>query len=97
AAALALLFVLGRRSRVPATLVVIVLSIVAGYVVDWHRYGIAVVGHIDLSRVAFGLPHLDRNAWTQTIELAFALMLILYAESYGSIRAFALKHGDSIA
>ncbi|AYZ68111.1 SulP family inorganic anion transporter [Burkholderia multivorans] len=95
--ALALLFALGRRSRVPATLVVIVLSIAAGYVVDWQRYGIAIVGHIDFQHVAFGLPDLDRNAWLQTAELGFALMLILYAESYGSIRNFALKHGDSVS
>ncbi|KVT52456.1 SulP family inorganic anion transporter [Burkholderia ubonensis] len=96
-AALALLFALGRRSRVPATLVVIVLSIAAGYVVDWQRYGIAIVGPIDFQHVAFGLPTLDRNAWMQTTELAFALMLILYAESYGSIRNFALKHGDGVS
>ncbi|KWE49285.1 hypothetical protein WL76_22020 [Burkholderia ubonensis] len=95
--ALALLFLLGRRSRVPATLVVIVLSIAAGYVFDWQRDGIAIVGHIDFQHVAFGLPILDRNAWMQTTELAFALMLILYAESYGSIRNFALKHGDSVS
>ncbi|TCW87194.1 hypothetical protein C5O80_04490 [Burkholderia sp. SRS-46] len=95
--ALALLFVLGRRSRVPATLVVIVLSIAAGYFVDWQRYEIAVVGHIDFQHIAFGLPMLDRNAWMQTTELAFALMLILYAESYGSIRNFALKHGDAVS
>ncbi|KVX61455.1 hypothetical protein WL05_01065 [Burkholderia ubonensis] len=95
--ALALLFALGRRSRVPATLVVIVLSIAAGYVVDWQRYGIAIVGYIDFQHVAFGLPPLDRNAWMQTTELAFALMLILYAESYGSIRNFALKHGDGVS
>ncbi|KWE71385.1 hypothetical protein WL77_10165 [Burkholderia ubonensis] len=95
--ALALLFLLGRRSRVPATLVVIVLSIAAGYMVDWQRDGIAIVGHIDFQHVAFGLPILDRNAWMQTTELAFALMLILYAESYGSIRNFALKHGDSVS
>ncbi|MET3819567.1 MFS superfamily sulfate permease-like transporter [Burkholderia ambifaria] len=95
--ALALLFLLGRSKRVPATLVVIVLSIAAGYMVEWQRYGIAIVGHIDFQHLEFGLPQLDRNAWMQTVELAFALMLILYAESYGSIRNFALKHGDSVS
>jgi sulfate permease, SulP family len=97
AAALAILFVLGRRSRVPATLIVIVLSIALGYWIDWARYGIAVVGHIDLQHLAFGVPALDRAAWMQTAELGFALMLILYAESYGSIRNFALKHGDTVS
>ncbi|CAB3639926.1 SulP family inorganic anion transporter [Trinickia soli] len=95
-AALAILFALGRRARIPATLVVIVLGIGAGYFIDWHRWGIAVVGAIDVRDVRFGLPAIARAQWLQTTELAFALMLILYAESYGSIRSFALKHGDSV-
>lgn len=97
AVALAILFLLGNRSRAPATLIVIVLGIAAGYGIDWRVHGVAVVGRIDLQHVALGLPSLDRAAWTQTIELGFALMLILYAESYGSIRNFALKHGDTIS
>lgn len=97
AAALALLFGLGRWGRIPATLVVIVLAIAAGYWIDWHAYGIAVVGHIDLQNISVGVPDLGRAEWMQSAELGFALMLILYAESYGSIRNFALKHGDSIS
>ncbi|WP_414444987.1 SulP family inorganic anion transporter [Burkholderia sp. 22PA0106] len=97
AVALALLFALGSRSRAPATLIVIVLGIAAGYGIDWSAYGIAVVGRIDLAHVTFGLPALDRAAWSQTVELGVALMLILYAESYGSIRSFALKHGDAVS
>ncbi len=98
AVALALLFGLGRwGGRIPATLVVIVLAIAGGYWVDWHVYGIAVVGHIDLQNISVGVPDLNRAQWMQSAELGFALMLILYAESYGSIRNFALKHGDSIS
>ncbi|WP_426399733.1 SulP family inorganic anion transporter [Ralstonia sp. R-29] len=98
AAALALLFGLARwGGRIPATLVVIVLAIAGGYWVDWHAYGIAVVGHIDLQNISVGVPDLNRAQWMQSAELGFALMLILYAESYGSIRNFALKHGDSIS
>ena len=96
-AALAILFALGRRARIPATLVVIVLGIGAGYFIDWHRWGIAVVGAIDVRDVHVGLPAFARTQWVQTAELAFALMLILYAESYGSIRSFALKHGDEMS
>ncbi|WP_133645538.1 SulP family inorganic anion transporter [Paraburkholderia flava] len=97
ATALAILFIVGHRSRAPATLIVIVLGIAAGYWIDWQHYGIAVVGKIDLQNIAFGVPVLNRAAWMQTIELGFALMLILYAESYGSIRNFALKHGDTVS
>lgn len=93
-AALAILYALRRWPRVPATLVVIVLAVALGYAVDLPHYGIAQVGHIDLAHVGLGLPDLSRNQWLRSGELAFAMMLIIYAESYGSIRGFALKHGD---
>ncbi|MGN6315444.1 SulP family inorganic anion transporter [Trinickia sp.] len=95
--ALAILFALGARARIPATLVVIVLGIGAGYFIDWQRWHISMVGAIDVQDVRLGLPAFARTQWAQTIELAFALMLILYAESYGSIRSFALKHGDEVS
>ncbi|WP_026132283.1 SulP family inorganic anion transporter [Pandoraea sp. B-6] len=97
AAALAILFGLGRSARMPATLAVIVLGIALGYRIDWHAHGIGTVGAIDFHDMTVGLPRFDRSQWLQTAELAFALMLILYAESYGSIRSFALKHGDVVS
>jgi len=30
-------------------------------------------------------------------NLAFAVVLVLYSESYGSIRSFAIKHDDPVA
>lgn len=95
--ALAVLFACGHGSRLPASLLVIVMGIVASYIVDWHRYGVAVVGAIDLQNIGLHVPRFDRNAWLQAIELGMALVLILYAESYGSIRSFALKHGDTVS
>jgi sulfate permease, SulP family len=92
--ALAILYALRRWPRVPATLVVIVLAVALGYAVDLPHYGIAQVGRIDFDRVGFGLPDLVRNQWLRSGELAVAMMLIVYAESYGSIRGFALKHDD---
>ncbi|MGA9335364.1 MAG: SulP family inorganic anion transporter, partial [Rudaea sp.] len=34
--------------------------------------------------------------WLACIELAAGILLVLYAESYGSIRSLALKHGDRV-
>jgi hypothetical protein len=63
--------------------------------VDLHHFGIGQVGTIDLADLSFSIPDLSRSQWLRLGELAFALVLILYAESYSSIRSFALKHGDS--
>lgn len=95
--ALAVLFTCGRRSRLPASLLVIVMGIAASYFIDWHQHGVAVVGAIDLQNIGLHVPQLDRDAWLQAVELGMALVLILYAESYGSIRSFALKHGDTVS
>jgi SulP family sulfate permease len=92
--ALVLLFAFGRSRKVPGAFVVIALGIVASRVLELHAHGVSVVGTIDLSGAMPSLPDLDYHRCFELGELAFALALILYAESYSSIRTFALKHGD---
>ena len=93
--ALVLLFLLERWRRLPGTLLVIVLGIACS---GWlATRGVALTGVIRMTLDA-SLPTLpDRAQWLPDLELAAALMLILYAESYSSIRTFALKHGDPVA
>jgi MFS superfamily sulfate permease-like transporter len=89
-AALAGLFLLERVPRVPGALVVIVASITAATYLAAH--GVALTGPIEL---ALGAPHLSLPPgvhWPLVVEFSLALMFILYAESYGSIRTYALKH-----
>jgi MFS superfamily sulfate permease-like transporter len=92
--ALAGLFALERARRVPGALVVIVGGIAGS---GWLRaHGVALTGpiHLSLAPSRLAIPaHLD---WLQLIEFALALMFILYAESYSSIRTFALKHDDAV-
>jgi sulfate permease, SulP family len=92
--ALAGLFALERVRRIPGALVVIVGGIAASGWLAVH--GVALTGAIHL---ALTLPSFLRPAhlnWPQLIEFALALMFILYAESYSSIRTFALKHDDPV-
>ena len=92
--ALAGLFGLERLARVPGALVVIVASILASAWLTAH--GVALTGpiHLALGMPAFTLP--SGTGWLPLTEFAFALMFILYAESYGSIRTFALKHDEEV-
>ena len=92
--ALAGLFVLERVRRVPGALVVIVGGILAA---PWlASHGVALTGPIDLTPAMphFALP--DGTRWVPLVEFSLALMFILYAESYSSIRTYALKHDDAV-
>ncbi len=92
--ALAGLFVLERVRRVPGTLAVIVASILAAPLLA--RHGVVLTGPIHLP---LSLPALTVPAGVRTlplIEYSLAIMFILYAESYGSIRTFALRRDDSV-
>jgi MFS superfamily sulfate permease-like transporter len=93
-AALAGLFVLEHVRRVPGALIVIVGGIAASGWLAVH--GVALTGpiHLGLDPPRLALP--AHPNWPQTIEFALALMFILYAESYSSIRTFALKHDETV-
>ncbi|HKD55486.1 MAG TPA: SulP family inorganic anion transporter [Steroidobacteraceae bacterium] len=92
--ALAGLFMLERVPRLPGTLVVIVGSILAA---PWlAAHGVALTGPI---RLALATPSFAVPAGTHALALvgfSIAVMFILYAESYGSIRTFALGSGDTV-
>ncbi len=97
AAALVLLFLLAPFKRLPGGLLVILLGIVAGQALHLTAHGVHVVGAVHLSLTAPQFPALALKEWTRLGELAFAMVLVLYAESYSSIRTFALKHGDAMS
>src|SRR6185437_10606876 len=92
--ALIALFALEQVRRVPGALVVIVAGIAASGVLAAH--GVVLTGTIVLTPALprFALP--ASAQWLQLIELALALMFILYAESYSSIRTYALKHDEPV-
>ncbi|MDE2156194.1 MAG: SulP family inorganic anion transporter [Xanthomonadaceae bacterium] len=91
---LLLLFAGERMRYLPGSLLAIVLGIAAS---GWlQQHGVRLTGTIDLA-LAQVLPIWPSSEqWLPSVELAAALLLILYAESYGAIRTFALKHGDPV-
>jgi sulfate permease, SulP family len=99
-AALALLLLLRRVPRMPATLVVLALGTTCLPLLGAHGAGIgagiSVVGPIAMSGVHPRLPELPLDAWVHAAGVSLALMLVLFAESYGAVRSCALRHGDTI-
>jgi MFS superfamily sulfate permease-like transporter len=84
------LFLLERLPRFPGVLVVIVAGIAAA---PWlASHGVRLTGpiHLALQWPVFAAP--AHGQWLPIVEFALALMFILYAESYSSIRTYALRH-----
>ena len=93
---LALLMLLRRWPRIPGTLVVLMLGVACVPQLEAHGAGVSLVGKIALTDVYPRIPPLPIDEWIRAAELSVALMLILFAESYGAVRSCALRHGDSI-
>lgn len=97
AVSLLVLWLCSRVRRLPGGLLVVALGIAAGQWLNLPAYGVKLIGVIDLSLEVPRLPVLPFTDWLRLGELAFAMVMILYAESYGSITSFALKHGDRVS
>ncbi|MGL4858222.1 MAG: SulP family inorganic anion transporter [Enterobacteriaceae bacterium] len=95
--ALLLLLLCSRIKYMPGGLIVIALGIALTHWINLEAYQIVLVGQIDMQIQTPIFPSLNRDQWLRLGELGFAMALILYCESYGAIRNFAAKHGDSIS
>ncbi len=87
----------GQFRNIPSGTLVIILGILASKLLDLPAYGVPNVGSIDMNLNNPVIPELTYPEWTQLLEIGVALVFILYAESYGSIRSFAMKHHDTIS
>ena len=96
AAALAILLMLRRWPLVPAAFVVLAGGIGASVLLDLPGHGVNVVGPIDLSLSWPDVPHFDWRVFSRIAQITLPLVLILFAESWGTMRAMALRHGDVI-
>ncbi|MEN2789408.1 SulP family inorganic anion transporter [Sphingomonas oligophenolica] len=94
--ALGLLLGLRRLPRVPGAFLVLVLGIFAARALDLPAHGVAVIGAIDVTPSWPVLPELPFRTLSRVAQLVLPLVLILLAESWGTMRALALRHGDML-
>ena len=96
AAAAAVMVGLRRWPRVPAAMVVIVLAIVAANGLGLKQMGVAEVGAVARPSLQLAVPDLPLKDWLQLGELAFGLVMLVFAESWGSMRSMALAHAETL-
>jgi MFS superfamily sulfate permease-like transporter len=96
AVAFVLLWLLRHRERAPAALIVIGLGALVQPWLAAAGVPLPAVGAVDFAALRPAWPHLQSSDWLRALELAVALLLILFAESYGAVRACALRHGEVV-
>jgi len=94
--ALALLSLLKRWPAVPGAFVVLVSGIVLSGAADFANLPIAMVGPVALTAPNFNVPVLPLEKWLQLGEMSCGLLVIIVAESWGSIRSLSLNHGSTV-
>lgn len=94
--ALLLLWLLTRFPKLPGAFLVLAAGICLNSAVDLTARHVALVGSLQLQPTALGLPALSMDKWLRLAELAFGLLVIIVAESWGSIRGLSLLHGKTV-
>lgn len=96
AAALAALVMSRRFPRLPGAALVLAAAIVANLLFDLEAHGVAAVGRIDLAFMLPALPDFAVADLPHVVRLCLPLVLILFAESWGTVRSLSLRRGDAV-
>ena len=87
---------LRRWPRWPGAFAVLVLAMGASWALQLPDWGVTVVGPVRLPPVRLAVPDLTRDGWLRALELSVGLVVLLFAESWGSVRTLALRRGETL-
>ncbi len=90
------LLLLRRLPAIPGAFLVLAAGVAASLIFDLAGQGVATVGRFAFAIDWPSVPHVDWGTFSRLCQLALPLVLILFAESWGTIRTLALRHGDAI-
>jgi sulfate permease, SulP family len=94
---LALLWGLRRWApKVPASLVVVLLSIAVTTVLDLGAHGLDLVGTIASGLPSLGLPDLNGHRYLDLVGPAAGIMLVGFAEGLGAAKTYAARAGYDV-
>jgi MFS superfamily sulfate permease-like transporter len=96
AVALAAVLLLRRYRFVPGALLVVMAGIAASWYFNLPARGVATVGPIAIALAPPAIPVLSWATFARLVQLVVPLVLILFSESWGTIRTLALRNGDQV-
>ena len=94
--ALAALLLLKRLPGIPAAFFVLAAGIFASYLFGLEGHGVKLVGPIEILPQWPSLPDAGWAAYSRLVQFTVPLVLILFAESWGTMRALALRYGETL-
>jgi SulP family sulfate permease len=96
-ATLAIVIVARRiNQKIPGALIAVLGGILLGYAVNLSAYGVPVLGTFPAGLPEFGLPsaNLNWDVLQQLLVIAFAMFIVILAQSAATSRAYATRHGE---
>ena len=97
AIAIVLLIVMRKiNKRIPAALVVVIVSIVSVMLLKLHAKGVEIVAEIPKGLPAFNLPEIDFASLKELLPIAIALALIAFVEAMSVAKVMESKHGNKL-
>lgn len=81
---------------IPQSLIVLGMGVILASTGNPAALGISQVGPIELHALTPSFPSISTDQWLRAAEIAPALLLIVFAESWGSMRSLALPVGDRL-
>ncbi|MDK4706193.1 SulP family inorganic anion transporter [Rhizobium sp. CNPSo 4062] len=94
--ALAALLLLKRLPGIPGAFLVLAAGIFASYLFGLEGHGVKLVGPIEILPQWPSLPDAGWAAYSRLVQFTVPLVLILFAESWGTMRALALRYGETL-
>ena len=86
-----------RWSWLQPSLLTLATGVAAAHFLAPAAAGVSLIGLVDLEGLSLHWPQLDESAWLHAAQLSPALLMILFAESWGASRSLALQKGDDIS
>ncbi len=95
-AALTLFFGLRRLPALPGALIVLAAGVGLSIAAGLGARGLDLVGPVALTLDWPSLPAFDPDVWSRLVSYVLPLVLILFAESWGTMSSRAVAHGDRL-
>ena len=96
--AVAVILLFERLSkRIPATLVVVAVSIIAAAALRLDRHGVAIVGSVPPGLPPIGLPHVTWGQVPGLAGVAASIFVVILAQSAATARSFSQKREEPLS